>query len=234
MNIKKVLLDKGLLEDVEKSFKRLINKMSYENVTDGILSNAQSYLQEQFNGKDEINKLGFKNGAKLIDLIQQSSNKTHKMIGFAALEYLLDPWDIIPDFVGSEGLIDDIYVMQRAIQIIESGHSVDIENDLQHATTDIPSSSSPDWLLDRLGGASGPHFAKRMKELNILSNYERKAVFDIGQKQLYGSNISIKQYTFFETLIEKSIQEGLLHSDCPITSCQYCSKLKKIYRTTPA
>lgn len=213
----------NLKTDIEESFAHLIESV---NVSDEkkIVLEAKEYLETHL-GKDYSEEVlnGLNKGQELVKLVERSEEEKVKKIALAALDYLIDPWDIIPDFVANKGFLDDIYVFDLALERLDQ---------VQKTNKELPRkdvSKDKDWVILKLGGASGPHLAKRAKQLNILNSYQRKALFDIGRKQLYGYDLSKKQFSFFETLIKSVVRDGVLDSKCPDSPCKYCNKLEKLY-----
>lgn len=220
-------LKETLKKDIDSSFNKLIEECSIREM-DRTIKKAKTHLNEELNHDitDRI-KNGLKKGFDLIDLLKRSKKASSKKIGIAALEYLLDPWDIIPDFISDDGFLDDIYVINRAITwITEEESNFKTEPEIELSTQ---KKTYSDWLIIKVGGAAGPHLAKRAKELDILNSYQRRALFDIGRKHLYGYELSRKQHSFFETLIENSIAAGILEYECPDAPCKYCDALNSIF-----
>jgi len=224
-----ISLKETLKKDVESSFQKLIAESSISNL-EHIISKAKTQLNDEINHDLPDNIIsGLKKGFDLIDILKHSKKERSKKIGVAALEYLLDPWDIIPDFISDDGFLDDIYVLDRALELIEKEETEKIEQREENFSEPSFDRSYNSWLILKIGGAAGPHLAKRAEELDILNKFQRKALFDIGNKHLYGYELTKKQHTFFEALIENLIAEGILDHSCPDAPCKYCDKLQFIF-----
>lgn len=220
-------LKESLKNDVDNSFNKLTTECSIGDI-DSTIQKAEQQLNEEL--KHDISdriKNGLERGFVLISLLKESKNESSRRFGVAALEYLIDPWDIIPDFISEDGFLDDIYVIEKAIGLI---HENEVQNKKNESVKEeLVNEERNKWLILKIGGAAGPHFAKRTKDLDILNGFQRKALFDIGRKHLYGYELSKKQHTFFETLVENAIKEGLLEYPCSESSCKYCQKLANLY-----
>ena len=115
---------------------------------------------------------------------------------------------------------------RRNEQIKEEEPATDIKSEIEYQSN---LTTQKEWLILKIGGAAGPHLAKRAKHMDILNGYQRRALFDIGKKHLQGYKLTKKQHTFFETLIEDSITEGILDNKCPDSPCKYCNELNNIF-----
>lgn len=221
-------LKESLKNDIDNSFNKLTTECSINDV-DSTIQKAEQQLNEEL--KHDISdriKNGLERGFELISLLKSSNKESSKKFGVAALEYLLDPWDIIPDFISEDGFLDDIYVIEKAIGLIQENENQEKKNEAV-VEPEVVNRLNDNWLLQKISGAAGPHFAKRTKDLEILNGFQRKALFDIGRKHLYGYELSKKQHTFFETLVENAINEGLLEYPCSEPSCKYCQQLANLY-----
>ena len=220
-------LKQTLQEDIDSSFNKLVEECSIGEMSRTI-KKAEKQLNDELNNDiSEHVKDGLKKAFDLIDLLKKSKKESSKKMGVAALEYLLDPWDIIPDFISEDGFLDDIYVINRAIKSIKEEQTVtDTKSEIEYQSN---VTAQKEWLILKIGGAAGPHLAKRAKNMDILDGYQRRALYDIGRKHLQGYKLTRKQHTFFETLIEDSVSEGILDNKCPDSPCKYCNELKNIF-----
>lgn len=217
--------------DINRSFKRLIEETDTSNKNQ-IIEKASNKISEQLDSNiSEEFKNGLSQALNLIEIIENTDKPSLQKIGLAALEYLNDPWDIIPDLISDKGFLDDIYVVNKAIRLIKSEES---SKEKQSLDVDLNKDNREysEWVINKVGGAAGPHIAKRAKNQDIMNSYQRKALFDIGRNHLYGYDLTIKQLSFFESLIETAVSEGVLIENCPDSHCVYCSELKNIYKDT--
>ena len=208
--------------DIDRSLVNLMNDVDLTQ-TEGIIRDAKKYLQgikEKSYSEDISSELG--KGWALINEYENSSNNYIKKIALGALKYLLDPWDIIPDFIGEEGLRDDVYVINKALALIKNEKNIVL-------SFNSVSKKKNGWVIYNLDNGAGQHFAKRAKELGLLDTIRRKALNDISKKYTKGYQLTEKQVSFFEILMERLINDGFINHKCPITNCKYCSELSEIY-----
>jgi len=217
-------LTTDLKDDIDRSFERLIKNSSLENKEETI-SSAVNYLNEHLarDYPDSI-KEGLVRGRELIEKINTISNKRSQKIILASLEYLIDPWDIIPDFIAEKGFLDDIYVLDQAfIRLKAAAESEEKEDQLR--TLQL----NPEDVLNELGNA-GTHLSARAYDLNLFNPYQRRALQDISKNFLNNKDLTRKQKVFYTVLVEKLIEAGIIEKSCPDHPCSYCYQLKKLNR----
>lgn len=217
-------LTSELKDDIDRSFERLINNSSLENKKE-TLSDAKAYLDEHLSRDyQESIKEGLERGRDLIEKISTVSEEKSQQIILAALEYLIDPWDIIPDFIAEKGFLDDIYVIDQAfIRLKAAAERDEIQSEPRRLKMD------PEKVIQELGDAGG-HLSNRAYDSNLLNTYQRRALQDISKSYLNNYELTRKQKVFYTVIIEKLIEEGMLDNSCPDQPCGKCYKLKKVSR----
>lgn len=72
------------------------------------------------------------------------------------------------------------------------------------------------------------HLTKKAKDNNLLSSFQRKALFDLVNKKHKKFELSDKQIKFLEDLIKKGIQQGIVEAPCEDEPCDKCDELREI------
>ncbi len=72
------------------------------------------------------------------------------------------------------------------------------------------------------------HMARKAKYNNILSSAERKALYEIAQLKLKNRNLTQKQISYLEYLINKAIEQGIVEAPCEDDPCEKCEELREI------
>lgn len=231
------LLGEETRADIEAAFRRLLKRSDELNI-DKISTAAERKLAKIEDQEDTLPEVqnALKVGYSLLRILEAPSSEGHRetRIALSALEYLVDPWDVIPDQVPKYGLVDDGYVMVLANEEIETlrrqsekDHvqvptEIDIDDHQGHA------SEREKPIVEQLPPGAGQHLSSRAKELDMLNGYTRGALFNIGQQAMYGKRVSPKQNAFFDSLICRLVNQGILQSTCPKAPCRHCEALRKI------
>jgi len=164
-----------------------------------------------------------------------NQDPTNRQWAIVALEYLVDPWDVIPDQVPEYGLMDDAYVLIMAQQRIEeSARDNSCRRDVPIERSEAVRDSLEEGCIGEvsiahvLPAGAGQHFASRAKTLNMLNGYMRGALYNIGKQAMYGKELSEKQNAFLASLLSRLIEEGMLDSPCSTAKCKHCEALRAL------
>lgn len=219
------------IREVDRAFQLLVNETDpgdQQPIIQAALSKAELVL-------DKADNEVFRECARLAislgeDAVTRISSDGDLIIVLASLDYFIDEWDILPDFIPGEGLVDDLYVLQNAQAVVDGDLSptdLGIELDLEKAKSG-PQSTEPHVLITELHGAAGMHFAGRAKDQDLLTGYQRKALYDVAMRIVRDWSLTPKQEAFFVEIVEGLVTQGMLEDECPDAPCKYCNHLERL------
>lgn len=139
---------------------------------------------------------------------------------YAALDYLVDPYDLIPDNVPGYGVLDDAYVLALMLHHIEPGSLRISEFDIEEQAR--LSDPSKRYAIDDVHPEQLVHFATKARYHNLFSGREVKAFSNISAKLTRGSRVSIKQLAYLDKLYVMALDAGVKEAECPKDRCEFC------------
>jgi uncharacterized membrane protein YkvA (DUF1232 family) len=228
-------IQEELLKDIQKTYDDLKNRVKKSDFPK-LLENSKQKIDSLIHDSELDDEIidGLKIGYELIETIKDKKNSDleKKYSAAAALNYLVDSWDIVPDFIQNKGLMDDIYILYLAKTEIDNFDSDSESKDIKSHSIEINEKEKiVRNLFNELGGGLGPHLAKRAKELDLLDKYQRKALFSIGEHYIHKKILSDKQISFFANLLVRLLENGLTKHKCPNSCCKFCDKIEELFKS---
>lgn len=127
------------------------------------------------------------------------------------------------------GLVDEEEEIQIEIigKLCKSGKGPDkIIDEFQYLLYEAKYSRS-EWR-HILTGEHLKHISSKAKSYDVLSNKQRRALFDIGRRILLGEKLSTKQRRYIDYILGKCLQEQILNRSCSTDQCAVCGEIADI------
>jgi len=228
--------------DVQEAFSRLTGRVDEVDPSRVIV--AVKRKLEHLEARDDLNE-EVRDGLALANSLASELDRQNKdssgadetyAIALAALQYLIDPWDLIPDDIPEHGLADDAFVLILACERLNEVRvpsASELQQPLGQGRTDPGANElyqTPKGrdALAMLPRGAGQHFARRAKELGLLNGFLRKALFDISRRATFGVTLSAKQKAFAETILTRLAREGLSRFPCQDIGCKHCREFSAL------
>lgn len=220
-------MDQELKEEVQELYGNLIDEIDI-NDSKKIIVKAKKYkdsLKKRGLKDEDQKRLGLVN--QLIDRFDADGDSKNQRIILAALEYFIDPWDIIPDVDLEEGLKDDFYVLENAKERLSSTEETNSDGVSKEAKS---LKLSPSSIFDDLGYNPIKHLLKLSKEDNLYTHNQRGFIIKMANINRANKPVNKKERVYFTMLVEKFFEDLWGEVRCSNSPCGQCYKLKKVYR----
>lgn len=219
-------MDDALKEEVLELFMNLIDEVDINKST-SIIDQTKKY-------SDSLIKRGLSHEdqtrLQLVDDLIVKFDKTgdtkNKKIILAALEYFIDPWDVIPDVDLNEGLKDDFFVLEKAKEKLASKPETTKKSSEEARSLKL----SPSSIFDDLGYNPIKHILKLSNDMNLYSPKQRGFIIKMANINRANKPVNNKERVYFTMLVEKFFKDLWNDVKCPNHPCSECYHLKKVYR----
>ena len=219
-------MDEAIKEEVQELFTNLIDEVNI-NKSSQIIDRAKKYkdnLMKRGLSDEDLNRLSLVD--QLIEKFNNSGNSKYKRTILAALEYFIDPWDIIPDVDLDKGLKDDFFVLEKARDKLTSA----TKTNKQVAKNARSLKLSPSSIFQDLGYNPVKHVLKLSERSNIYTPKQRGFIIKMANIDRANKPINNKERVYFTILIERFFKSLWNDVKCPNHPCNECYKLRKVYR----
>lgn len=193
--------------DIEKIFENMMHHQTDFHMQKVVESAKEKLEGEEIGSYPEEVQASFTYLDEFIEKGEESDKKPQdeptleERVTYAALQYFLDPWDIIPDSIPNVGLLDDAYALHFGWM------------ELQELEENI---------VEQLSGNELFHLADRGKRKDLLSDFEATSLRKIGNDWNTRGELSPKQVAFIEVALEKLVADHSLGDSCPDSPCDAC------------
>lgn len=214
-------LTDGQKEDARAALKRLTANVVLTRSLETIAKAKRKLIQIRAAESNTAILSSLTTADRLIEFIErhEGSSRAHeRKLALAALEYLVDPWEVIPDLIPTHGFLDDIYVLELAAAAVGS-----------HSATDAPISAAKRFI-EQLPTGAGQHFAHRAMEQNLLGPSERALLSMISARQHTRAEIEDAICERFKSIASELVGLGMLNRPCRLQNCLACRKLGELVR----
>lgn len=201
--------------DIEAVLRDLSSRVHLSEAPEVVRQARRKVEDIRLSRVNDFGDSGFALAARIIAFVGMPDTKdiSERKLALAALQYLVDPWETIPDMIPKYGLLDDIYALTLADAAISKIH--------KRAANGYSDEEAPLRLLPT---GTVEHLARLCMERKTLSAEERQTLVRTGEKLSHRQPLAPDVVTRVTRILQR-VRVNLV--PCK-QHCAYCSALESV------